>query len=88
MVKGTKIGNSQHWGYRGRWNETKVKPQNWRFKFTATKKQNRKGHFPIKGRILWKINGYQAVVKTKNNQYQTVMWGKKRLLKKHIPKKR
>ena len=71
------------WTYRGRWREKKVAPGKWRFHFTATKRRKAKGYggHPKGRKITWKINATQKVVKTGKGQYQTHMYGIKRLVK-------
>ena len=88
-MKGTRVGGFQAWTYgKGRWIEKKYKPQHWKFDYKVNKSQKRRGHFPVGGRIRWKITAYQDVYKDRDNHYRTHMHGYKRLVSKKIPKRR
>lgn len=84
MVKGVPVGYKiPGWKYTGRWREKKTGIGKWKFDFKATKKRKAKsyGGHPRGRTVKWKINAIQSVVKTKKGQYQTHMYGKKKLLK-------
>lgn len=83
MNRGVKTGYKAWWKYKGVWKEKKVKPGNWKLSFRATKNRKAKsfGSHPIGRRIRWKIIGFQDVIKTKKGQYQTHLYGNKKLVK-------
>lgn len=76
------------WKYKGRWDETKLRPGLWKFKFNATKRHKHKsmGSFGIGTTGAWKIKGIQYIKKTGRDTYQTRLIGTKKPLKFHVKK--
>ena len=76
------------WKYHGRWDETKVRPGLWRFKFVASKgKQSRRlGSFGVGTKGGWAIKAKQYLTKTGIGKYQTTMVGYKRPLRFNVKK--
>lgn len=70
------------WGYKGVWDETKIRPRLWRFRFRASKGKKSKsyGNFGKGTTGAWKINGIQYIKKTGKGKYQTDFKGYKRPL--------
>ena len=81
--------NFRHlWGYRGVWDEKKIKPGLWRFKFVASKgkRSSKMGSFGVGTRGGWKIKAKQFITKTGKGSYQTTMIGTKSPLKFQVKK--
>lgn len=79
---GMSIGAKHHWDYPdGKWNETKIGPQEWKLEFRATKRRNKpapKGSGAKLGtKYHWCIIADQMSVKKDKDSYQTVMKGRK-----------
>lgn len=68
------------WGYRGRWDERKLRKGLWAFKFKATKRRGSRsyGNFGKYTKGAWNIRAKQFILKTGKGKYQTVMVGFKR----------
>ena len=64
--KGVPVNYKENWKYVGRWEEKKIRPKLWRFRFRATKRRRARsyGSFGKGTTGLWKINGYQRIRKT------------------------
>ena len=82
VYTGMKIGGSHHWIYQnGRWHETKVAPDKWRFNFESLKQRSRPAGDntgAAKGTIYhWYIIADQKATKLDNDSYQTLMNGVK-----------
>lgn len=91
MKKGVPKGYRHIWGYRGRWDEIKVKPGLWRFTFQATKGHKGKksyGNFGKGTKGAWYIQGIQYITKTGKGTYQTKLIGIKKPLRFYIKKGR
>lgn len=92
MIKkrGVPKGFRHNWTYRGHWDETKVKPGLWKFRFKATKRQHARGmgNFGIGTTGAWEIKAKQYIKKTGKGKYQTEMIGTKKPLKFHVKKRR
>lgn len=94
MNHGMKIGGQHSWIYKtGNWDETKVAPQTWRFRYEQTK--TRKGHrakygtgMPLKSRLIWGIKAKQYAIKINPNQYKLIMVGTKKQLNARIGKRK
>ncbi|MHA1784171.1 MAG: hypothetical protein ACTSVY_16370 [Candidatus Helarchaeota archaeon] len=79
---GMKVGSKHSWNYKdGTWNEFKVTPNKWKFKFICNKYRK---HQAPKGtgaqprtEYHWYIVADQKVVKLDENTYQTTMTGVK-----------
>ena len=80
--KGVPVGYKHRWKYNGRWNETKISPRLWKFRFVATKKRggSSKGGLKRGGRMLWAIKGIQSAVKIGGRKYLTDFRGYKKQL--------
>lgn len=82
--KGVPVGYKiKGWTYRGRWQERKTGKKRWKFRFDATKRRKAKsyGSHPKGRKISWSIRARQDVIKTGKGQYQTRMYGTKKLIK-------
>ena len=79
---GMSVGGAHHWNYPdGVWEETKVAPDRWKFKFTSHKRRQVPAPVgsgvPLKTQYHWYILGNQRVVKIDKDSYETVMEGMK-----------
>ncbi|MFX0013596.1 MAG: hypothetical protein ACFFB2_10630 [Promethearchaeota archaeon] len=79
---GMKVGMKHRWEYKnGNWNETKVTPEKWKFKFICNKyriHQAPKGTGALKNtQYHWYIIADQKVTKIDANTYGTTMTGVK-----------
>ena len=79
---GAKIGFMHHWDYPGGiWDEKKVAPDEWRFRFSCTKQRHKaapQGSGAGTGtQYHWFIIADQRAVKTTTDDYKTIMVGKK-----------
>src|SRR6185436_14775878 len=79
---GMKVGRRHKWRYdAGEWNETKVTPDKWEFRFAVNKR--RAGHAPegsgapVGTAYHWYILAHQTVTKLDANSYSTDMAGVK-----------
>jgi hypothetical protein len=79
---GMKVGRRHKWRYEpGEWNETKVTPDKWEFRYAVTKR--RAGHAPegsgapVGTAYHWYILAHQTVTKLDANSYSTDMAGVK-----------
>lgn len=81
--RATPKGYRHIWRYHGRWDETKLTPRKWRFRFRATKGKKSKGYggFGKGFWVKWKIDGIQTAYKTNKGTYQTDLRGTKTLIK-------
>jgi len=81
--KSTPRGFRHIWGYRGVWNEQKIAPRTWKFRFVASKgkKSSTYGSFRKGFNVTWKINAIQKATKTGKGKYQTIMTGTKKQLR-------
>ncbi len=80
VYTGMKIGNSHFWNYNnGKWFETKITPEKWKFKFDCVKK--RANLAPINSgatvgtKYHWYIIADQIATKIDPNSYKTEMKG-------------
>lgn len=79
---GMPVGGSHNWLYpHGRWLEEKISPDQWKFKFTATKQRNYpapvgSGAHPGT-EYHWYVLADQKVIKLDADRYQTTMEGLK-----------
>jgi hypothetical protein len=79
---GMSVGGVHNWNYPdGVWEETKVAPDRWKFKFTSLKRRQVPAPVgsgvPLKTQYHWYILGDQRVVKIDKDSYETVMEGMK-----------
>ncbi len=79
---GMSIGSSHVWNYpNGTWEETKVAPDRWQFKFSSIKGRKilapENSGAPINTGYHWLILADQRVVKINKDEYQTLMEGSK-----------
>jgi len=79
---GMKVGRRHKWRYEaGEWNETKVTPDKWEFRYAVNKR--RAGHAPegsgapVGTAYHWYILAHQTVTKQDANTYSTDMAGVK-----------
>ena len=89
--QGVPLGYSHNWSYpNGRWNETKIGKNKWKFRFKSLKRRggSSRGGPPIGYKIIWKINAIQRARKTGRRTYQTDMYGVKKAIGWYDPKKR
>lgn len=72
--KGVKAGYREVWGYRGRWDETKLRKGLWKGRFRATKRRKARsyGSFGKGTKGEWFIWGKQKIIKTNKGEYQTI----------------
>lgn len=86
--KGVPKGFRHIWGYHGKWDEKKIRPGKWKFKFTATKGKRSKsyGSFGKGTTGAWDIEGKQYIKKVGKGKYQTILYGTKKPLKFHVKK--
>ena len=79
---GMKIGGKHSWNYdKGIWNEVKVTPDRWNFKFRSAKIRTHQapigtGAF-VNTEYHWYIIADQRVIKLDENSYDTIMEGAK-----------
>ena len=79
---GMPVGGKHHWEYPdGKWEETKISPDEWQFRFIATKGRFRPAPIDSGAKrgteYHWYIIADQKAVKLNTDQYQTVMEGSK-----------
>jgi hypothetical protein len=76
------------WKYNGKWDETKIRPGLWKFKFRASKgkRSKRYGSFGKGTKGAWYIKGIQYIEKTGKGKYQTTLIGTKKPLKFYVKK--
>ncbi len=90
MIKSKSVpkGFRHLWKYKGRWDEEKVKPGLWKFRFTATKGKasSKLGNFGVGTKGAWKIRGTQYIEKIGVGKYQTMLVGTKRPMKFYVKK--
>ncbi len=82
VYTGMLIGSSHNWVYpNGKWVETKVAPDKWKFSFESIKRRSRSAGDntgAAKGTIYhWYIIADQKATKLDNDSYQTSMSGMK-----------
>lgn len=79
---GVPAGYREVWGYRGVWDEKKLRKGLWAFQFRATKGRKSKsyGNFGRGTKGVWDIRAKQYIVKTGKGKYQTLMRGFKKPL--------
>jgi len=75
---GMSVGGAHHWNYPdGVWDETKVAPDRWQFKFTSHKRRTVLAPVgsgvPINTAYHWYVIADQRVVKIDKDTYETVM---------------
>lgn len=90
--RGVPSGYREIWGYRGVWDETKVRKGLWKIRFRATKGRRAVsyGSFGKGTKGVWEIRAKQYIIKTGKGRYQTVLVGWKKPLKFKVrqPKRR
>lgn len=79
---GMQVGKSHHWKYPdGTWDETKVAPDKWHFRFSSIKRRREDAPegsgVPVNTEYHWYITADQVVRKVSANEYQTMMEGLK-----------
>ncbi len=79
---GMSVGGAHHWNYpEGLWDETKVAPDKWQFKFTSLKRRQVAAPVgsgvPLNTGYHWYIIADQRVIKADKDTYETVMEGTK-----------
>jgi hypothetical protein len=79
---GMSVGGAHHWNYPdGVWDETKVAPDRWQFKFTSHKRRVVPSPVgsgvPLNTAYHWYVIADQKVVKIDKDTYETVMEGTK-----------
>ncbi len=79
---GMAVGASHHWQYpNGDWEETKVTPDKWTFRFSSIKRRKEAAPdgsgVPLNTEYHWYILADQIVRKVTANEYQTMMTGTK-----------
>ena len=79
---GMPIGGIHNWSYPdGKWQEQKITPEEWRFKFTCRKERlipaPENSGAKLGTRYHWFILADQRVIKVDKDSYQTVMEGAK-----------
>jgi hypothetical protein len=79
---GMRVGSSHSWYYRqGEWEETKVAPDRWQFRYTVNKKRKwnapEESGAPVGTEYHWYILAHQKVRKLDANEYATSMTGVK-----------
>ena len=82
VYTGMLIGSSHNWNYpNGKWHETKLAPDKWKFEFEAIKRRERaspNNTGASKGTTYhWYILADQKATKLDNDSYQTLMNGLK-----------
>jgi hypothetical protein len=82
IYTGMLIGSSHNWLYpNGRWNETKLAADKWKFKFESIKKRSHlspENSGAARGTTFhWYILADQKATKLDNDSYQTIMEGLK-----------
>ena len=86
--RGVPAGYREIWGYKGVWDEKKLRKGLWKFGFKATKKRKSGsyGSFGKGTKGVWDIRGKQYIVKTGKGEYQTRLVGYKRPMKFKVRK--
>lgn len=79
---GMSVGQSHHWQYpNGSWEETKVAPDKWQFRFSSLKRRREAAPdgsgVPQGTEYHWYILADQKVRKVSANEYETMMQGLK-----------
>ncbi|MDP2755442.1 MAG: hypothetical protein Q8P40_13775 [Nitrospirota bacterium] len=79
---GVSVGSGHAWQYPdGTWEETKVAPDKWSFRFSSIKRRREAAPegsgVPLQTEYHWYILADQIVKKINANEYQTVMEGTK-----------
>jgi hypothetical protein len=82
QYSGMAIGRSHLWNYpNGTWEETKIAPDRWQFKFSSIKGRKvaapENSGAPLNTGYHWLIIADQRVLKINANEYQTLMEGAK-----------
>jgi hypothetical protein len=82
QYSGMAIGRSHSWNYpNGVWDETKITPDRWQFKFSSIKGRKvaalENSGAPINTGYHWLIIADQQVLKINKDEYQTIMEGSK-----------
>lgn len=88
--RGVPRGFRHIWGYKGVWDEKKLRRGLWKINFRATKGRQHRGmgSFGVGTKGAWRINGIQYITKTGKNTYQTKLVGYKKPLKFFVRKPR
>ena len=80
--KGMSVGGTNKWDYPdGKWEETKISPDLWKIRFTATKGRQHSAPVgsgaPLNTEYHWTIFADQKAKKIDENHYETMMEGLK-----------